>query len=74
MNKYNDGFCLTVGFFFVLFICILFGVCGADLVRKITMFDKVMIRILVGFVLAVFLTLLVWGCKIYFSSFEVSDK
>ena len=61
MNKYNDGFCLTVGFFFVLFICILFGVCGADLVRKITMFDKIEVFILKIIVLVFFSVILVFG-------------
>ena len=67
MSKDNDGFYLTVGIFFVLFICILFGVCGEDLLRKVTMFEKVIFRIIKGLVLLFFLTLLVWGCKIYFS-------
>ena len=61
MNKYNDGFCLTVGMFFVLFICILFGVCGADLVGKVSMFDKIEIFILRIIVLVFFSVILVFG-------------
>ena len=67
----NDGFYLTMGMFFVLFVCILFGVCGADLVRGNSMFDKVILRIINGFVLLIFLSLFICGCKIYFSDFGV---
>ena len=61
MNKYNDGFYLTVGMFFVLFICIFFGICGADLVRKFCMFDKIEFFILKLIVLVFFSVILVFG-------------
>lgn len=73
-SKNNDGFYLTIGMFFVVSICILFAICGEDLIKEVCMFDKVMIRILIGFALAVFLTLFVWGCKIYFSDFNVINE
>lgn len=45
-QKNNDGFYLAIGMFFVLSICILFGLCGEEIFSEVDMFDKVMFFIL----------------------------
>lgn len=45
-SKNNDGFYLTIGMFFVVSICILFAICGEDLIKEVCMFDKVLVFIL----------------------------
>ena len=73
-RRNNDGFYLALGMFLVVSICVIFAMCGKEIIRKVDMFDKIIGYILKGFGLLIAATLLVWGCKLYFCDFGIIDE
>ena len=73
-RRNNDGFYLALGMFLVVSICVIFSMCGKEIIRKVDMFDKIIGYILKGFGLLIAATLLVWGCKLYFCDFGIIDE
>ena len=72
-KKNNDGFYLALGMFLVVSICVIFAMCGKEIICEVDMFDKVIGYILKGLGLLFFITLVVWGCGIYFCNFNKID-
>lgn len=73
-RRNNDGFYLALGMFLVVSICVIFSMCGKEIIRKVDMFDKIIGYILKGFGLLIATTLLVWGYKLYFCDFGIIDE
>ena len=73
-RRNNDGFYLALGMFLVVSICVIFSMCGKEIIRKVDMFDKIIGYILKGFGLLIATTLLVWGCKLYICDFGIIDE
>lgn len=73
-RRNNDGFYLALGMFLVVSICVIFAMCGKEIIRKVDMFDKIIGYILKGFGLLIAATLLVWGCKLYICDFGIIDE
>lgn len=73
-RRNNDGFYLALGMFLVVSICVIFAMCGKEIIRKVDMFDKIIGYILKGFGLLIATTLLVWGFKLYFCDFGIINE
>ena len=73
-RRNNDGFYLALGMFLVVSICVIFAMCGKEIIREVDMFDKIIGYILKGFGLLIATTLLVWGCKLYICDFGIIDE
>lgn len=73
-RRNNDGFYLALGMFLVVSICVIFAMCGKEIIREVDMFDKIIGYILKGFGLLIATTLLVWGFKLYFCDFGIIDE
>ena len=73
-RRINDGFYLALGMFLVVSICVIFAMCGKEIIREVDMFDKIIGYILKGFGLLIATTLLVWGCKLYICDFGIIDE
>ena len=73
-RRNNDGFYLALGMFLVVSICVIFSMCGKEIIRKVDMFDKIIGYILKGFGLLIATTLLVWGYKLYFCDFGIINE
>lgn len=73
-KKNNDGFYLAIGMFLVVSICVIFAMCGKEIISEVDMFDKVIGYILKGLGLAIAVTFLVWGIKLYVCDFNKIDE
>lgn len=73
-RRNNDGFYLALGMFLVVSICVIFAMCGKEIIREVDMFDKIIGYILKGVGLLIATTLLVWGCKLYICDFGIIDE
>lgn len=73
-RRNNDGFYLALGMFLVVSICVIFAMCGKEIIREVDMFDKIIGYILKGFGLLIAATLLVWGFKLYFCNFGIINE
>lgn len=73
-RRNNDGFYLALGMFLVVSICVIFAMCGKEIISEVNEFDKIIGYILKGFGLLIATTLLVWGCKLYFCDFGIIDE
>ena len=71
-SKNNDGFYLTIGMFFVVSICILFAICGEDLIKEVCMFDKVFVFILKLIALVSLVIVVVFAFIVCISNFASS--
>ena len=73
-RRNNDGFYLALGMFLVVSICVIFAMCGKEIISEVNVFDKIIGYILKGFGLAIAVTFLVWGFGIYFCDFNKIDE
>ncbi len=75
MNKRNnDGFYLALGMFLIVSICVLFAMCGKEIISEVNMFDRIIGFILKGLGLLIAITFIVWGIKLYFCDIAIIDE